>query len=253
MRVRRLVVPTAAVLALTVLFCCLQSTLEVRTAHSRLRSSLIMTLTVVPDSAASPPAQEPVPIGRLKRTRPALAPARAQDVPLSAETRGISASINVASESPAQALRRAQQPTVVPAEWRHRRHQSFRRYIDLHAAILAGKHARRYLVVQPCCQLCNRVRVLVSALALGMLTERAVLMDFDGRGSSSSDYYGRFSDLFDSPLRVQSTRTPRELRGANGDERSLQWLDMMSDFICHKPLSWDESVLVVQVMASDGL
>lgn len=251
MRVSRLVMPTGALLALTVLSCCLQSTSEVRTAHSRLRSSLIMTLSVDPDSAASPPAQEPVPIGRLKRTRPAPAPARAQDVPLSAETRSISVSINVASESPAQALRRAQQSTVVPAEWGRRRLQSFRRYIDLHAAILAGKHARRYLVVQPCCQLCNRVRVLVSALALGMLTERAVLMDFDG--SSSSDYYGRFSDLFDSPLRVQSTRTPRELRGTNGDERSLQWLEMMSDFICHNPLSWDESVLVVQVMASDGL
>ena len=47
----------------------------------------------------------------------------------------------------------------------------------------------RYIVVNPCCQLCNRLRVLVSAVALGILTERAVVMDFD------HDYYGKFANL----------------------------------------------------------
>ena len=111
----------------------------------------------------------------------------------------------------------------------------------------SASHPRRYIIVQPCCQLCNRLRVLVSALALGILTNRAVLMDFDGSGSKS-DYYGRFDDLFESPLRVQSTRTSRELRTAMtaGSERTLSWLHMMTGFLCDDPLSWQESVLIVQ-------
>jgi len=78
-----------------------------------------------------------------------------------------------------------------------------------------------------------------------MLTGRAVLMDFDGGSGRSSDYYGRFDDLFESPLRVQSTRTPRDLK-AGGDERTLQWLETMTDFMCLQPLEWDEDVVTVQ-------
>ena len=66
----------------------------------------------------------------------------------------------------------------------------------------------RYLLVNPCCQLCNRLRVLVSAVALGILTERAVVMDFDG------GYYGKFADLFASPLAPLSGAPPKGVPGA---------------------------------------
>ena len=77
----------------------------------------------------------------------------------------------------------------------------------------------RYLLVRPCCQLCNRLRVLVSAIALGLLTERAVLMDFD------AGYYGRFADLFASPLSPLASKPPYAKQGelAVSAGRSLQW------------------------------
>ena len=53
-----------------------------------------------------------------------------------------------------------------------------------------GTLPRRFLIVKPCCQLCNRVRVLVASLALGILTDRAVIIEFDGTGHEG-DYYGR--------------------------------------------------------------
>ena len=158
------------------------------------------------------------------------------------------------NETSAEALQRARQTVLVPSEWRRRRSRAFADYIALHAAILRGDGAdgslrRRYIVVQPCCQLCNRVRVLISALALGILTGRAVLMDFDGMGKGGgkgSDYYGRLDDLFNSPLRVQSTRTARELQATASGERSLAWLEMMTGFICQQPLQWEEPVVVIQ-------
>jgi uncharacterized membrane protein YgcG len=143
------------------------------------------------------------------RSDPAAAAAAA---PAAAEARHA-----ICMESASAALRRARAPVAVPAEWRRRREASFQRYVALHHAFLSpardgatvhvpgrGALPRRFLLVKPCCQLCNRVRVLVSALALGILTDRAVLMEFDGNGHDG-EYYGRFADLFDAPLRVQAT------------------------------------------------
>ena len=188
-------------------------------------------------------------------------------------------SSHLASESPLNALQRARLRIKVPAEWRQRREASFASYVVLHKEFLRGSgHSsatgrsathvklagrgslpRRFLVVKPCCQLCNRVRVLVSALALGILTDRAVLIDFDGEGkggaaSHGDGYYGRFEDLFDSPLEVQA-RVPREVAGPSsvnaitsdgGGGRNLQWLTMMSDVLCMDPASWTEAVVTLQ-------
>ena len=117
-------------------------------------------------------------------------------------------------------------------QWQRRRESSFRAYIELHRAIVGGSGEavrvggravpRRFIIVKPCCQLCNRVRVSVSALALGILTRRAVLVEFD-----SKDYYGRFNDLFDSPLQLQA-RPPRP----KSAERTLPWLAAMTSFMC---------------------
>ena len=189
------------------------------------------------------------------------------------------------SESPSEALRRARQTTQVPDEWHHRRETSFSSYIKLHRAFVArgssaatahvpgrGTLPRRFLLVKPCCQLCNRVRVLIAALALGMLTDRAVLIEFDGQGHDG-DYYGHFDDLFDSPLKVQA-RLPRDVQarlatvgdaaGAAGEHadggedgasdlqfgstigRQLTWLTMMSDFMCMDPLGWRETAVTIQ-------
>ncbi len=95
-----------------------------------------------------------------------------------------------------------------------RRNATFARYVALHRAFFsagsgpvavpgapgAGERRlrRRYILVRPCCQLCNRLRVLISALALGILTDRAVVIEFD------KEYYGRLDDLFESPLALQA-------------------------------------------------
>jgi hypothetical protein len=239
----------------------------------------------------SPPPAPPPPI---ESTGAARAPARQSIVAASKTIHSSRAArLTIAnetgehpvySETPAAALIRAQSPAVVPAAWQRRREASIAKYIMLHRAMLRGTrsgraedgiggsvkresatHAevpsrgllpRRFIVVRPCCQLCNRMRVLVSALALGILTDRAVLIDFDGSSSGAtvgaqSDYYGRFDDLFDSPIAVQS-RLPRDVEargavtGAGGDglnaatgtgTRSLPWLTMMTDFMCTDPLS----------------
>lgn len=207
------------------------SIITMRTPHRH--GSLVNSLTVVAptDAEPTPPPSEPSVTG-------AATAVRHRDIAPVGTALHESVEDAVATETPTQAVRRARQVVAVPAEWRRRRSKAFREYSDLHAAILSGSGRttadgwpRRYLVVQPCCQLCNRVRVLISAVALGMLTGRAVLMDFDGGSGRSSDYYGRFDDLFESPLRVQSTRTPRDLK-AGGDERTLQWLETMTDFMC---------------------
>ena len=158
-------------------------------------------------------------------------------------------------ETPTAALRRARRRVEVPDDWVRQRGKAFAEYTALHEAFVRGgsTHAtvpgvgelpRRFIVVQPCCQLCNRVRVLVSALALGMLTGRAVLMDFDGvHAKDQADYYGRFQDLFASPLDVQA-RIPPNVAAA-GRSRSLQWLALMGDFLCDKPLKWPETVVTI--------
>ena len=97
------------------------------------------------------------------------------------------------TETPAAALHRARTPMEVPERWRQQRETAFAQYVQLHRAFVSkgssastaevpgrGTLPRRFLVVKPCCQLCNRVRVLISALALGILTDRAVLIEFDG-------------------------------------------------------------------------
>lgn len=53
---------------------------------------------------------------------------------------------------------------------------------------------RRYIVAEPAAQLNNRLRVIVTAIVLGLLTDRAVLCDF------TTGYYAGLNDLFDHPL-----------------------------------------------------
>ena len=126
------------------------------------------------------------------------------------------------TESPAEAIARARERVPIPDAWRERRAKAFAQYMQLHRAFVKaggsashadvpgrGKLPRKFIIVKPCCQLCNRVRVLISALALGMLTDRAVLIEFDGMGHDG-DYYGRFDDLFDAPVHVQA-RLPRHV------------------------------------------
>ena len=99
----------------------------------------------------------------------------------------------------------------------------------------------RYIVVKPCCQLCNRLRVLISAVALGILTERAVVMDFD------HDYYGKFVDLFASPLSPLRGEPPKGVPGTKKG-RSLGWLHCMQGFLCDDPLQWPEVSLTLTLL-----
>jgi hypothetical protein len=167
----------------------------------------------------------------------------------------------VYDETPLAALERARELVHVPAEWQRIRSSTFAAYVELHRAFLRagaghsvevegrGTLRRRFLLVKPCCQLCNRLRVLVSALALGILTDRAVLIDFDGRTAGGrTEYYGRFDDLFTSPMDVQA-RLPRDvLNDGSGDGhgRTLPWLSMMSDFMCMEPLAWSDPVVTLE-------
>lgn len=111
------------------------------------------------------------------------------------------------------------------------RNDTLDEYVELHNAIVSAPRdsshvawrgqqvPRRFIIVRPCCQLCNRVRVLVSALVLGVLTSRAVLMDFDG------GYYGRLLDMFSPRVQLATFSTPRP-------EKSLAWEHMLHDFLC---------------------
>jgi hypothetical protein len=137
----------------------------------------------------------------------------------------------------ALALARRRGPqAATPATTPHAelRAASLREYAELHAQIRAGTAPKRYIVVKPCCQLCNRVRVLVSAIALGVLTKRAVLMNFE------EDYYGSFKGLFASPLEISPAGIPA------GPTRVLPWLDVMEKFVCETPHEWSEDTVVVQ-------
>ena len=127
-----------------------------------------------------------------------------------------------------------QAPTSAASPHAELRAASLREYAALHAQIRAGTAPKRYIVVKPCCQLCNRVRVLVSAIALGVLTKRAVLMNFE------EDYYGSFKGLFASPLEISPAGIPA------GPTRVLPWLDVMEKFVCETPHEWSEDTVVVQ-------
>ena len=133
------------------------------------------------------------------------------------------------------------------------REVALRRYIGLHKAFIEsgasgvpagmvrvpgrGLLPRRFIQVTPCCQLCNRVRVLVSALALGVLTDRAVLIEFD------KGYYGALSDLFASPLALQAP-VHKDVRV--GRSRTVSWLHAMKELMCDAPLEWDEGLVTLQ-------
>ncbi|KAJ1631514.1 hypothetical protein T492DRAFT_995156 [Pavlovales sp. CCMP2436] len=82
--------------------------------------------------------------------------------------------------------------------------------------------ARRFVVVRPCCQLCNRLRTLVSSIALGILTDRAVLIDFEAEG-----YYGRLHDLYAPtvPLDAHLVATPKP-------KAALSWEFLLHGFLC---------------------
>jgi hypothetical protein len=56
------------------------------------------------------------------------------------------------------------------------------------------------IIATPQAQLNNRLRVIVSALLLGILTRRAVLVEF------RSGYYAELSDLFDTPIELELRR-----------------------------------------------
>ena len=225
----------------------------------RLRPSLRSSLVVVDDSASlapAPPQRQP----RAERGVSAPIPSAARDTP-AASSEATTATVAAQSGS----------------RWRDRRAAAFAQYVSLQHAFMdppaGAKSVRvpglnnetrplRYIVVNPCCQLCNRLRVLVSAVALGILTERAVVMDFDhgyyGRCASSPRQQPapaalsacspqclqprafRFADLFSSPLAPLRGEPPKGVPGAGRAGRSLGWLHCMQGFLCDDPLSWTE-------------
>ena len=73
----------------------------------------------------------------------------------------------------------------------------------------------------------------MSAIALGVLTKRAVLMNFE-------EDYGSFKGLFASPLEISPAGIPA------GPTRVLPWLDVMEKFVCETPHEWSEDTVVVQ-------
>ena len=189
---------------------------------------------------------------------PSLAPAPAHS--LQPAQRSVSAPMRSAARdtSPAGSGSEARTATVAAqssgSRWGDQRATTFAQYVTLQHAFMnpppGAKSVRvpglnnetrplRYLVVKPCCQLCNRLRVLLSAVALGILTERAVVMDFD------RDYYGKFTDLFASPLSPLRAEPPKGVPGAKR-VRSLGWLHCMQGFLCDDPLQWPEAVVAIE-------
>jgi hypothetical protein len=75
----------------------------------------------------------------------------------------------------------------------------FEAYVDLHKRIMDPNDksvAKKYVFVSTNAQMNNRVRLLVTGIVLGMLTDRAVVSDFK--------YHASLSDLFDSPIQMEA-------------------------------------------------
>ena len=75
-------------------------------------------------------------------------------------------------------------------------------YAELHAQIRGWNGAEAVHCGEAGLPAVQPVRVLVSAIALGVLTKRAVLMTFE------EDYYGSFKGLFASPLEISPAGIP---------------------------------------------
>lgn len=71
----------------------------------------------------------------------------------------------------------------------------FERYTEIHKRELAKGSEGKYVVVQHGAQMNNRVRLVVTGLVVGLLTDRAVLSKFQ--------YHAALADLFDSPIDME--------------------------------------------------
>ena len=231
-RAKASLVACSALLLLRLLFFVPEES-AVRQARPSLRSSLVIFDDV--------PSLAPAPAHRLQPAQ------RSVSAPMRSAARDKSPAV---SGSEARTATAAAQSSG--SRWGDQRATTFAQYVTLQHAFMnpppGAKSVRvpglnnetrplRYLVVKPCCQLCNRLRVLLSAVALGILTERAVVMDFD------RDYYGKFTDLFASPLSPLKGEPPTGVPGARR-VRSLGWLHCMQGFLCDDPQQWPEAVRV---------
>eukprot|EP00462_Mataza_sp_D1_P005383 CAMPEP_0175120590 /NCGR_PEP_ID=MMETSP0087-20121206/705_1 /TAXON_ID=136419 /ORGANISM="Unknown Unknown, Strain D1" /LENGTH=433 /DNA_ID=CAMNT_0016402053 /DNA_START=63 /DNA_END=1364 /DNA_ORIENTATION=+ len=97
---------------------------------------------------------------------------------------------------------------------------AFDAYIKLCQDMAAGKTKKRFVIAAPSGQMNNRVRVLVSILVFGLLTNRMAVINFD------KGYYAKLSDLFDTPYDMDANQVSG-LRGA----RSLEDSDV-DTFLC---------------------
>lgn len=105
---------------------------------------------------------------------------------------------------------------------------AFDAYIALHARILAKEPGvpHRFVIARPQAQMNNRLRVIVSGIVLGMLTNRALLVEF------SDGYYAALSDVFNPPIAMDLKLYRSRLPGGSGDALSMDDLEtiLCADF-----------------------
>eukprot|EP00475_Leptophrys_vorax_P004384 TRINITY_DN12617_c0_g1_i1.p1 TRINITY_DN12617_c0_g1~~TRINITY_DN12617_c0_g1_i1.p1 ORF type:complete len:453 (+),score=92.81 TRINITY_DN12617_c0_g1_i1:140-1360(+) len=82
------------------------------------------------------------------------------------------------------------------------------RYIKLHNDMMAQRIPGKFIILTPSGQLCNRMRSVVSAFTLALLTDRALLVPDFGYGET------RYSDLFKDPGFELSPPTIPAIRGS---------------------------------------
>jgi hypothetical protein len=91
------------------------------------------------------------------------------------------------------------------------------RYIKLHNGMMNGRIPGKFIVLSPSGQLCNRMRSVISAFALALLTDRALIVPEFGYGET------QFSDLFKHPgFNISAPVT------AKGSKRSIDMSERAS-------------------------
>ena len=98
---------------------------------------------------------------------------------------------------------------------------AFDSYIALHSRILSKDAGvpQRFVIVRPQAQMNNRLRVIVSGIVLGMLTQRAMLVEF------SDGYYASISDVFSPPIAMDLKNYRAQLPSGAGDTLSMDDLE----------------------------
>ncbi len=101
-------------------------------------------------------------------------------------------------------------------------------YCDLHRRIISGSSSsggsggsdkRQFIIATPQAQMNNRLRVIVSALLIGVLTKRAVLVEF------SSGYYANLDDLFAMPIDIDLRHFDQSKLRASGGGVDINFND----------------------------